>query len=269
MSLLSSSLLDSCLHAVRQSGEIIRENWTRPHQVRHKGSIDLVTETDLAVEDFLKDRLAGILPEAGFMAEESAVPDKAPGRLCWIIDPVDGTTNFVHRIPQVGTSVALWHEGQVVLGIVNIPMLEECHWAVRGGGAFCNGETVRVSEVGTLDSTLLATGFPYEAPRHLTTIMRRLEAALPVTQGLRRMGAASVDLAYVACGRLDAFYEDWLKPWDLAAGWLLVEEAGGRVSNFRGERLGFYEPLLASNGAVHDALLELLQRADGLSDLLP
>lgn len=264
MKLLSSSLLESCLHTVRQSGEIVRENWARPHQVRHKGSIDLVTETDLAVEDFLKERLSAILPEASFMAEESTSPDSAPGRLCWIIDPVDGTTNFVHRIPQVGTSVALWHEGEVVLGIVNVPMLGECYWAVRGGGAFCNGEAMQVSRAATLDKTLLATGFPYEAPQHLAVIMRRLEAVLPVTQGLRRMGAASVDLACVACGRLDAFYEDWLKPWDLAAGWLLVEEAGGRVSNFRGEKLGFHEPLLASNGLVHSLLLELLQRADAV-----
>lgn len=256
------SLLDPCLEVVRQSGELIKSSWCKPHDVRHKGDIDLVTEVDLAVEDFLKTRLASLVPDASFMAEESSQPGQDPGQLCWIIDPVDGTTNFVHRIPQVGTSVALWAEGQVVLGIVNIPMLGECYYAVRGEGAFCNGAPIRVSTADALTDALVATGFPYDVKSHLPVIMARMGAILPVAQGVRRIGAASVDLAYVASGRLDAFYEDWLKPWDLAAGWLLVEEAGGRVSDFSGETLRFHEPLLASNGRVHSAMCELLQDID-------
>ncbi|MGE9985884.1 inositol monophosphatase family protein [Desulfovibrio sp. SGI.169] len=256
----AASILRECVNIVRRSGEIIRARWAGPRHVRHKGGIDLVTETDLEVEAFLKKNLAGLLPEASFMAEESCVADQEPGALCWIIDPVDGTTNFVHRIPQVGTSVALWREGRVVLGVVNTPMLEECFWAARGQGAFCNNQPIAVSRADTLAGALVGTGFPYDVAERLPEVLERLAAVLPVSQGVRRIGAASVDLAYLACGRLDAFYEAGLKPWDLAAGWLLVEEAGGKVSNLRNEPLRFGEALLASNGRLHDAMTALLAK---------
>ena len=259
---LASSLLEPCLQIVQQSGEIIKANWIKQHKVRHKGRIDLVTVTDLAVEDFLKNRLAALLPDAAFMAEESSVPGQNPSKLCWIIDPVDGTTNFVHRIPQVGTSVALWQENRIILAIVNVPMMKECYWAVHGEGAFCNGQSIQVSRAGQLSETLVATGFPYDVRDHIALIMKRFEAVLPGSQGMRRIGAASVDLAYLACGKIDAFYEDWLKPWDVAAGWLIVEEAGGKVSNFKNEPYTFYKPLLATNGLVHDEMSRLLQQAD-------
>ncbi|MBQ3060369.1 MAG: inositol monophosphatase [Desulfovibrio sp.] len=265
---LASSLLEPCLQIVQQSGEIIKANWIKQHKVRYKGRIDLVTETDLAVEDFLKNRLAALVPDAAFMAEESSTLGQNPDQLCWIIDPVDGTTNFVHRIPQVGTSVALWQEDRVVLAIVNVPTMKECYWAVRGEGAFCNGNVIHVSRAAKLSETLVATGFPYDAGDHISLIMRRLVAVLPGSQGMRRIGAASVDLSYLACGKIDAFYEDWLKPWDVAAGWLIVEEAGGKVSNFKNEPYTFYEPLLATNGLMHEELSQLLQVADDFSQHL-
>ena len=224
----AASILRECVDIVRRSGAIIREHWSRPRRVRHKGSIDLVTETDLAVEGFLKEKLAVLQPEASFMAEESSVADQQPGSLCWIIDPVDGTTNFVHRIPQVGTSVALWQEDRVVLGVVNVPMLDECFRAVRGQGAFCNDRPITVSEAATLADALVGTGFPYDVAARLPEVLERLAAVLPVTQGLRRIGAASVDLAYLACGRLDAVYEAGLKPWDM----------GGLASGGRSGRQG-------------------------------
>ena len=256
----AASILCECVDIVRRSGEIIRAHWSGPRHVRHKGSIDLVTETDLAVEAFLKEKLAALVPGASFMAEESSAAEGDPGALCWIIDPVDGTTNFVHRIPQVGTSVALWREGQAALGVVNVPMLDECFWAARGQGAFCNNQPIAVSGADTLTTALVGTGFPYDVADRLPEVLERLAAVLPVSQGLRRMGAASVDLAYVACGRLDVFYEAGLKPWDMAAGWLLVEEAGGKVSNLRNERLRFGEALLASNGRLHEAMTALLAK---------
>lgn len=259
---LSATVLEACLDIVRASGEIIRQHWSRPSAVRHKGSIDLVTETDLAVEAYLKDHLASLVPDADFMAEESSVEGPEPDKTCWIIDPVDGTTNFVHRIPVVGTSVALWHNGRVELGVVNVPMLNECFWAVRNGGAFCNNAPISVSGACLLTDALVATGFPYDVPEHLPKILERLHAILPATQGLRRMGAASVDLAYVACGRLDIYYEAWLKPWDMAAGWLLVEEAGGRVSTLRNTPLHFGDALLATNGHVHALAAALLGPTD-------
>ena len=242
----AASILRECVDIVRRSGAIIRDHWSRSRCVRYKGSIDLVTETDLAVEAFLKEKLAALLPEASFMAEESSAADQQPGPLCWIIDPVDGT------------SVALWQEDRVVLGVVNVPMLDECFRAVRGQGAFCNDRPIAVSEAATLADALVGTGFPYDVAARLPEVLERLAAVLPVTQGLRRIGAASVDLAYLACGRLDAFYEAGLKPWDMAAGWLLVEEAGGRVSNLRNEPLCFGEALLASNDRLHDAMAALL-----------
>lgn len=254
----AASVLRECVAIVRQSGGIIREHWGRPSHVRHKGGIDLVTETDLAVEAFLKEALAALLPDANFLAEESSEQGQEPQGLCWIIDPVDGTTNFVHRIPLVGTSVALWHNGRVELGVVNVPMLDECFYAGRGLGAFCNDAPISVSRVEKVGDALAGTGFPYDVAARLPEIMQRLSLVLPGTQGLRRMGAASLDLAYVACGRLDVFYEAGLKPWDFAAGWVLVEEAGGRVSNLRGEALRFGEALLASNGRLHTAMAALL-----------
>ena len=255
-------VLLQCVEVVRQSGEIVRDHWSRPSNVRHKGRIDLVTQTDLAVEAFLKEKLAGIVPGATFMAEESSATEQEPDGLCWIIDPVDGTTNFVHRIPQVGTSVALWNNGQVELGVVNVPMLEECFSALRGGGAFLNGAAISVSKAENFSDALVATGFPYDFTNKLPRILERLERVLPKSQGLRRIGAAAIDLAYVACGRLDVFYEECLKPWDFAAGWLLVEEAGGRVTNLSGGRMRFGDALLADNGLLHQQAVDLLGPTD-------
>lgn len=257
------ALLEATECLVREAGHIVQEQWLRPRSVSHKGAIDLVTQTDTAVEAFLKPRLAALLPEATFLGEESSRPDAQPEGLCWIVDPVDGTTNFVHHIPQVGISVALWDGQQVALGVVHVPMLDECFTARRGGGAFCNGAPVAVSTAARLEDALVGTGFPYEFTGRLPVIVERLARVLPRVQGLRRLGAASVDLAYVACGRLDVFYESGLKPWDMAAGWLLVEEAGGRVSNLRGEALRFGQAVLATNGGLHQAATELLAPTAG------
>lgn len=255
------SLLRELVAIVRKSGEIVRQQWREERHVRHKGRVDLVTQTDLAVESFLMERLATLAPGVGFLAEESSDAAARPSGDCWIIDPVDGTTNFVHRIPQVGTSVALWRDGQVSLGVVNLPVMDECFWAARGQGAFCNGAPVAVSGESELQQCLCATGFPYDADKRLPGVLERLRLMLPATQGMRRIGAASVDLAYVACGRLDIFYEQGLRPWDMAAGWLLVEEAGGRLTQPSGETYRFGEEVVASNGRVHAAACELLRLA--------
>ena len=238
--MLTARFLQDVVDVVRESGDIIRRQWEKTHAVRHKGSIDLVTETDVAVEAFLKERLGELLPQAEFLAEESCVAGQEPSPLCWIIDPVDGTTNFVHRIPQVGTSVALWADGHVVLGVVNVPMMDECFWAGLGMGAFRNGEPIHVSSAEVLSDAVVATGFPYAIAELLDDVLARLALVLPKAQGVRRIGAASVDLAYVA------------------AGWLLVEEAGGRVTTLDGRPYAFGDEIMASNGLVHKELRHLL-----------
>lgn len=250
--------LPHILEIIRESGALVMEHWRKPRNIRLKGRIDLLTETDLAVEALLKERLKDVVPDATFMAEESAT-SREPRGTCWIIDPIDGTTNFAHSLPFVATSVGLWHEGRVELGIVNAPVLGECFWAVRGGGAFCNGDPLSVSDRAPLEQAVVATGFPYTIQEDVDTVLARLRKALVTTRGVRRCGAAAIDLAFVASGRFDAFYEADLKPWDTAAGWLLVQEAGGRVTGFDGAPYDFTnEGILASNGRVHEAMREVL-----------
>lgn len=252
-------LLARVLAAVAEASELIREAKGKPKNITKKGRIDLVTETDVVVERLLKDRLGPVLPEADFMAEESAESHE-PGELTWIIDPLDGTTNFAHDLPMVAISVGLWRQGRVELGVIAIPALDETFYAIRGEGAFLNGEPIRVTEADDPVDAVVATGFPYSVAEDVDAITEALSRVLPATQGVRRMGAAAVDLAYTACGRLDAFYEMRLKPWDTAAGWILVEEAGGRVTRFDGESA--YTPgapdILATNGKLHRALSALV-----------
>lgn len=259
-----SFLLDETLTAVRAAGEIILEHHRRPRRVRYKGRIDLVTETDLAVEDFLKRELTRICPEALFMGEESytggGLLEAGEGPV-WIVDPVDGTTNFAHRLPFVAVSAALWQGGRSALGVVNAPILGECFWALRGKGAYLNGAPLRVSGQIELEKALVATGFPYSVARDLEPLTARFRRVLQAAQGVRRCGAAAIDLAYLADGRYDAFYENGLKAWDVAAGILLVEEAGGLVSRYDG---GPFTPgddeILASAGPkLHAAMRERLK----------
>lgn len=257
-----SAMLGGVLEAVRASGAIIAEHNNKARNIRYKGRIDLVTETDLAVEEFLKERLSKIYPEAAFMAEESYEGCMTPdgGAPVWIIDPVDGTTNFAHKIPFVGTSVALWSGGRSVLGVVNAPLLGELFWAARGHGAFCNGEPLKVSGRTDLEKSLVATGFPYTIARDADKITGMLNRVLKAAQGVRRCGAAAIDLVYLAAGRYDVFYESGLKAWDVAAGILLIEEAGGVISRYDG---GVFAPgdddILACAGPeLHAAMRGLL-----------
>ncbi len=240
------------LETVRKAGAIIREHWDQPRQVKRKGRIDLVTQTDLAVEKYLKEALPSVLPEAGFLAEESA-EGLEPSGLCWVIDPLDGTTNYAHSLPFVAVSVGLWRHGRVDMGVVYNPILDECFAAERGRGTWLNGRRVEVSEANTLEDCVAATGFPYTVREKLPLVLGPMGAVLAHTQGLRRYGAAAVDLAYLSSGKLDFFYEPDLKPWDTAAGWLLVEEAGGRVTQYDpAQPYHLTAPtILASNGRIH------------------
>jgi len=255
-------LLPQAENAVREAGELIREHDRRPRRVRYKANLkDLVTETDLAVEALLRERLGRILPEAGFLGEEGSA-DLGLAGLKWVVDPVDGTTNFAHGVPFVATSVALCLDGEPLLGLVNLPLLGELFTASKSQGAWLNGQDMRASAVDNLAEALVATGFPYRIEEHIEAILRQLALAMPATQGVRRAGAAALDLAFVACGRYEGFFEFALNPWDTAAGVLLVQEAGGRVGRIAGQnyRLGDAD-MLATNAVLHEPLASLLRAA--------
>lgn len=257
----AADVLEGLKPIALKAGDIVKEAAGKARKIVHKGRIDLVTETDVAVENMLKDELAILLPGSDFLAEESA-KDTALGEFTWIIDPLDGTTNFAHGLPFVANSIALWHRDRVVLGVVNLPLLGELFSAAEGQGAFLNGAPVFVTDETDMEKCLLATGFPYAIEEHLETILKNLRTLLPLTQGIRRPGAAALDLAYVACGRYDGFYESALNPWDTAAGILLVQEAGGRISE--SDAVNPYtfasKTILATNGDIHDELSHLICR---------
>ncbi|GAB1409818.1 inositol monophosphatase family protein [Desulfovibrionales bacterium] len=254
-------LMDQVIQCVRQAGQIVVDHWGQTKDVVFKGRIDLVTQTDLAVEDLLRTTLPALIPGSTLLAEESHTTLE-PDDVTWIVDPVDGTTNYAHGIPVVAVSVALWAHGRVRLGVVYVPMLGELFWARQGRGAYYNGQRMYVSTEESLQQSLVATGFPYSVLEELDPICARFKAMLAATQGIRRLGSAATDLAYTACGRFAGFYETSLKPWDVAAGWLLVEEAGGVVSALDGSAYTLSEPMIvASNGHVHAEMLALLQGA--------
>lgn len=252
-------IMDSLKEIADRSGDIVREAASKTKKVMHKGRNDLVTETDMAVEAMLKKELSELLPGSDFLAEETAKNTK-PGELTWVIDPVDGTTNFAHGLPFVATSIGLWHRDRVVLGVINLPLMGEMFTAVEGEGAFLNDVPISVTDVESLDDSLLATGFPYAIEENIAAILKHLQRLLPITQGIRRPGAAALDLAYVACGRYEGFFESALNPWDTAAGLLLVKEAGGRVSQYDANASYAFgaHTILATNGRIHEELSAIL-----------
>jgi myo-inositol-1(or 4)-monophosphatase len=222
--------------------------------VESKSLNNLVSYVDKGAEQRLVTMLGSLLPEAGFIAEEGT-GERGEG-LNWIIDPLDGTTNFVHGVPCYCISVGLANGKDMLVGVVLEITRNECFHAWKGGGAFLNGKRINVSTRKTLMESLLATGFPYDDFGREAQYMDLLRALMHNSRGIRRLGSAAADLAYVACGRFEAFYEYGLNPWDVAAGALLVTEAGGQVTDFRnGNEHLFGEEIVASNGAIHHELI--------------
>ncbi|WP_077072604.1 inositol monophosphatase family protein [Mailhella massiliensis] len=252
-----SERVQDLLSVLDGSDEIFLSRWDRPRTIRHKGTRDLVTDTDLAIEAYLKEHLRDVVPGANFMAEESA-KETLPSGTCWIIDPVDGTTNFAHHFGDTATSVALWENGKVVFGAVSAPVRGERYVAERGRGAWLNGRPIHVSDVSSCSDALVATGFPYSVHEDMDEVLGNMRILLDATVGVRRCGSAALDMCFVACGSFDAYFEGWIKPWDIAAGWVLVEEAGGRVSGRSGAPYQFHTPILASNRAVHEDMVRVL-----------
>lgn len=229
-------------------GEFIRsERKTFSYSnVEIKGLNDLVSYVDKTSEKLLVEKLALIFPEAGFIVEENTRSGTRDYN--WIVDPLDGTTNFIHGIPSYAISIALEYKGEIIVGVVYEVAQNECFWAWQDGGAFLNGQTIGVSERKTLSDSLIATGFPIYNFTRLDDYIKALTHLMKNTHGIRRIGAAAVDLCYLACGRVDAFFEYNLNAWDVAAGSLIVKEAGGTVSDFSGrENWLFGKEIVATN----------------------
>jgi len=247
---------------VQEAGTLFLEGYHAHKEVSYKSEIDLVTQYDVAVEELLKAKLAEAFPGYTLVGEESSDGCTFPEKAIYI-DPIDGTTNFVHGIPFCAISVGIWEAGRPVAGCVYNPVLEELFYAERGAGATLNGEPIRVDgEAETLPHSLIATGFPYtkiEQGSDYEWVLRTMRNLLPFTRDIRRLGSASMDLCYVAKGTFAGFYEINLKPWDVAAGILIVEEAGGTVSREDGSPYTLEQRVIvASNGKIHAALVEKL-----------
>lgn len=246
------------IQAAKQGGKVLMSKFGQVLSVRQKGVVDLVTDADIASEEAIVKVIRGTFPRHNILAEEADY-GSFDSDYRWIIDPLDGTTNYAHGFPWFAVSIALEVEGEVCLGVVYNPFHRELFVAEQGGGAFLNDIQLSVSRTDRLADALLATGFPYDRKESLVNNYDHFVNFQQTAQACRRAGSASLDLAYTAAGRFDGFWEMKLKPWDVAAGQLLVAEAGGRVSDFAGDAFDIYgRECLASNGRIHGPMQEVL-----------
>ncbi|MFK7906485.1 MAG: inositol monophosphatase family protein [Chitinophagales bacterium] len=228
-------------------------NKVQNNQIEEKDRNQLVSYVDTTSEKRLIAALKEVFPEAGFIAEENTTAQNSEKEWQWIIDPLDGTTNFLHHIPSFAISIGLMHQDEIVLGVVLEINRMECFSAWKGGGAYLNGAAIHVSQNGLMRNALIATGFPYYDFSILQDYVKVLQYFIEETRGIRRLGAAAVDLCYVACGRFDGFWEHSLSPWDVAAGSLIVQEAGGVVTDFKGgKNFLFGREIVASSKALEE-----------------
>jgi myo-inositol-1(or 4)-monophosphatase len=251
--------METACRAALEAGRIIKGFYGNLETISKKGERDLVTEADLMSEKAVVAAITKAFPDDAIIAEEGGEQGKKSDRK-WIIDPLDGTTNFAHSFPFFAVSIGFMVNDDVVTGVVYNPIMDEFFEAEKGKGAFLNKRPIKVSGTATLKDALVATGFPYDIDKKSDVIIGRLKKIIVEVQGLRRPGAASIDLCYVAMGRLDGFWEQDLKPWDTAAGCIILTEAGGEISDYSGNS---YHPnvktILATNGHIHKGMLALLK----------
>ena len=248
--------------AAIEGGKVAMKYFRHKFDIMHKGKIDLVTEADIAVERKIQEILYKHFPKYGFMAEEASSQtgslEKPLGKY-WVVDPIDGTTNFAHGFPEFSISIGLVEGDEVLMGVVFKPYTKDMYFAMQGGGATLNNSRISVSKTKELVKSLLITGFPYDRNIFAEKTLESIDKLTGDVQGIRRFGSAALDLAYVAEGSCDGFFEYTIKPWDVSAGILLVREAGGRVTNIAGEEADIFSGnFVATNGVLHELLLERL-----------
>ncbi|MFP4507391.1 MAG: inositol monophosphatase family protein [Candidatus Acetothermia bacterium] len=257
---MSRELLKLAISAAKDAGELLIDGLGETRDISQKsGPTDLVTQFDHAAQDLISERIREKYPAHAILAEEEY--DLEGNATKWIVDPLDGTTNYIYNYPLFCVSIAVEREGHLSVGVVHVPVINETFTAIRDEGAWLNGERINVSDTVDFSRSLLSTGFPYDeemVPAALEAFSRLVREA----RGIRRDGAAAMDLSFVAAGRFDGFWELGLSPWDVAAGSLIVEESGGTVTDFDGEEYDLYESegIVASNGKIHDELLQRLQK---------
>jgi len=255
-------MIELAKQAAFEAGEFLLKHFGNiPEEaIRKKTQNDFLSFVDEQSEQTIIEMIRNRYPEHSFLAEEGgSIENKSPYR--WIIDPLDGTKNYLSEIPIFAVSIALEYENELILGVVYEPVRKEMFWAEKGKGAWLNEQPIRVSSKEQLNESLIATGFPFKSKKILPVYLKAFEEIFNQSVGMRRMGAAAIDLAYLAAGRFDGFWELGLNPWDVAAGAVLIREAGGQISDFWGtDKFLFNHYLIASNGAVQDALQTILQK---------
>jgi len=253
-------LNDFAVNLARDAGNLLKEKFNSKHEVHYKGEINLVTEADKMSENLIITSIKSSFPDHGILSEESPAQN-SQAMLRWIIDPLDGTTNYAHGYPVFCVSIALENEGVIVLGVIYDPLREDMFVAVRGSGAYLNGKKLKVSPTATLSRSLLATGFPYDIRMSKDNNLNYFNLMAVEAQAIRRAGAAALDIAYLAAGRFDGFWELKLMPWDVAAGCLMVEESGGVISDMSGGQWDISSPnVLVSNGLIHEQMISVFKR---------
>ncbi len=241
--------------AARMAGDILLSHLDQPLDLEFKGDVDLVTKVDRQSEEVIVSIIRKAYPDHQILAEEGT-NQAGTSKYRWIIDPLDGTTNYAHSFPCFAVSIGLEASGEMAVGVVYDPVRDECFTAMAGGGAYLNGRAIHVSRIDKLNSALLATGFPYDRRKHPDDYLELFRKFMMKAQEIRRPGSASIDLCYLASGRLDGFWECKLKPWDVAAAEVIVREAGGRISDFKGNKFSIFgNETLASNGSIHDEMV--------------
>ena len=255
---MNQSYLDQAVEIAREAGAVIARYFERRIGYELKSEYDLVTEADKQSEKMIVERITARFPGHAVLAEEGGGREN-PSEYRWYVDPLDGTTNFAHGFPVFNVSIGLARNGEMIVGVIYDPLRDEMFAAEKGSGAWLNHRRIHVSALTSLRKSLLATGFP-SYKRHLNVNVHYYHQMAMISHGVRRAGSAALDLAYVACGRLDGYWEIGLRPWDMAAGSLIVEEAGGRVTDMTGARLDLAGPhILATNGAIHAEMIEVFQ----------